>query len=346
MVPRLLAGLAAVAAALAGTHTSSAAPSYRSYTFNDRPVRLPAAFAPPGFNGGTYTATSTGESVRIFSAPDYATDTTFNQRWADFLATLPHGPEISTVTLYLAPLAQVGPVCGEHTLGCYSPENRTIFASAEDVPGRATAQSIVAHEYGHHIANSRRDTPWPAEDYGTKRWSSYENVCARSQAGTLFPGDEGDHYKLNSGEDFAETYRVYAEQKLGLAPSPWLAVDQSLYPNATALALLGEDIADPWTGPTVSNVTGSFKPYTGDARTVRFATSLDGVLTLTLHTTPGASFDVRLFDPSGRRLLGTTAFGARPVKIVRYLICGERSVLVRVVRTNGYGDFTLGISKP
>jgi hypothetical protein len=343
MLARLLTGVAAVVAALSATQASAAGPA-RSLA--DRPVQLPADFAPPDFNGGTYVATATGESVRVFSAPGYASDTTFNQRWADFLASLPHGSEISTVRVYLAPLGQVGSICGSHTLGCYSPDDRVIFTSADDVAGRATAQSILAHEYGHHIANSRRDTPWPAEDYGTKRWSSYENVCARSRAGTIFPGDEGDHYRLNSGEDFAETYRVLVEQKLGLASSPWLAVDRSLYPDAKALQALDEDISDPWTGPTDSTAAGGFRPYAGDARTVRFATPLDGVLTLTLHAPVGASYDVRLFEPGGRRLLGTTTPGARPVKVVRYVVCGQRSVLVRVVRKNGFGDFSLAISKP
>src|SRR5690242_16041952 len=124
MLPRLLAGVAAIAATLSATHSAGATPAW---SLSDRPVRLPASFAPPGFNGGIYTASSTGESVRVFSAPDYATDTTFNQRWADFVATLPHGHELSSVTIYLAPLAQVGTVCGSHTLGCYSPDDRVIF---------------------------------------------------------------------------------------------------------------------------------------------------------------------------------------------------------------------------
>ena len=342
MPSRVLAGLATLAAALVAGQTATAGPS----PLVDRFVSLPSSFAPPGFNGGTYTATATGEQVRIFSAPDYATDPTFNQRWADFVASLPHGPEISTVTIYLAPLARVGSVCGAHTLGCYSPDDQVIFTSGDDVPERASAQSILAHEYGHHVAQSRLDTPWPAEDYGTKRWSSYENVCARSRQGSLFPGDEADHYKFNSGEVFAETYRVYVEQKLGLPASPWLAVDTSLQPDAKALELLGQDITDPWTGPSVSSHTASFRPYTGDARTFRFSTPLDGVLTLTLRGPAGASYDARLFDPSGRHLLQETTLGSRPVKTIRYLVCGERAFELRVARTRGFGSFTLEISKP
>src|SRR5439155_4552753 len=113
-------------------------------------------------------------------------------------------------------------------LGWYDADDRVIFTTGDDVPERATAQSILAHEYGHHIANNEKNTPWLAEDYGTKRWASYVNVCKRARTGTLYPGDESEHYRLNSGELFAESYRVLVEQKLGLPASPWLAVDQSL----------------------------------------------------------------------------------------------------------------------
>jgi hypothetical protein len=329
MLSKLVA-VAALAAALwaAGTATAS-----------------PTAFAPPGFSGGTYTA-ATGESVRVFSSPAFASDPTFNQRWADFVASLPHGPEISTVTIYLAPLDQVGTVCGMHTLGCYSPEDRVIFASDEDVPGRATVQSILAHEYGHHIANSRQNPPWSAEDYGTKRWATYENVCAKARTEKLFPGDEGEHYKLNSGELFAETYRVYVEQKLGLPASPWLAVDAGLQPDAPALELLAQDVADPWEGPTVTTRSGDFRAYAGDARTIRFGAPLDGVITLTLKAPPGAAFDARLFDTTGRKLLAQTTPGARPVKTIRYVACGERAFELRVLRKHGFGSFTLQLSRP
>jgi hypothetical protein len=341
MLPRLVAALAALVTASA----TGGAAAQASFSFSDRPVSLPSAFSPPGFTGGVYT-TSTGESVRVFSAPAYATDASFNQRWADFVASIPHGSEISTVTIYLAPLAQVGTVCGSHTLGCYSPEDSVIFTSGDDVTDRATAQSILAHEYGHHIANSRRNAPWSAEDYGTKRWATYEDVCRKAHDEQLYPGDEADHYRLNSGEVFAESYRVLVEQKLGLPSSPWLAVAPSLQPDATALELLAQDISDPWTAPTATTRAGSFRPYTGDARTIGFKAPLDGVATLQLRAPAGSAYDLRLFDPSGRRLLAATKAGARTTKTIRYLVCGEHSFELRVVRTRGFGPFTLQISKP
>lgn len=322
---------------------SAAAPAVSS--FADRALRLPTAFSPPGFTGGEYTA-ATGETVHVFSAPAYSGDPSFNQAWADYLASLPHGTELSRLTVYFAPLSQVQSVCGASTLGCYSPDDEVIFTTGEDVAGVATAKDVVTHEYGHHIANNRDDSPWLAGDYGTKRWSSYVNVCSRARAGGLFPGDEGDHYKLNSGELFAETYRVYATRKLGLPEAPWGAVDAGLYPDEQALRLIEQDVLNPWTGPTVSSHASSFRPYTGTARRFRFATPLDGILALSLQAPAGSAYDVRVYDSTGTKLISHTTAGARPLKTVRYAICGERSLQVKVVESKGFGPFTLQISKP
>src|SRR6266545_1649722 len=50
----------------------------------------------------------------------------------------------------------------------------------------------------------RSDAPWSALDYGTKRWASYIQVCAKARQGQLFPGaEEAPRYQLNPGEGFA-----------------------------------------------------------------------------------------------------------------------------------------------
>jgi hypothetical protein len=329
----VLAALGATLTALAGAGTAAAASS----RFAVQPSAL------PGFSGGDYTA-ATGELVHVFSAEEYGADPEFNQRWADFLASLPHGPELSRAIVYLAPLAQVQTVCGSAALACYDPSSETIFGTAEDVPDRATAQSILAHEYGHHVANNRSNPPWDAEDWGAKRWASYENVCSDVQDGTLFPGDEGESYQLNPGEGFAETFRVLYEREAGVPESPWLAVSQSLYPDDTALRLLEQDVRDPWTGNTVSTYPGHFSPGSGIRRTFHLKTPLDGNLRLTLRSPRTASFALRLFDAEGN--LVDELVDSRPAKTMSYEICGARTLDVRVVRTQGYGAFTLQVSRP
>ena len=211
----------------------------------------------PGFTGGPVTAAD-GETVTIFVQDELlAADPTTPQRFADLLTSLLHGSELSQLTLNLATLDRVRQVCGAGALGCYSPRAMSIVALGQDLR-TITARSIVTHEYGHHLANSRSNEPWPAVDWGTKRWASYENICKRSKSGELFPGDESENYEFNPGEDFAENYRVLNERRLGVEELPWQVVDASLYPDQTALDLLAQDITNPWTHATSTTLRGTF----------------------------------------------------------------------------------------
>ena len=159
--------------------------------------------------GGSYaTGDSLGTFVQIQVSDSYPVDDALPQDWATYLGTLVHGPELARLTLDLMPLSDVQAKCGSQALACYDPSEQTIYASPEDQLDSPPAKEIVTHEYGHHVANNSNDAPWDALDYGTKRWSSYENICAKAAAGTASPGDEGSHYFQNSGEAFAESYRV------------------------------------------------------------------------------------------------------------------------------------------
>jgi hypothetical protein len=192
--------------------------------------------APTGFWGGEYT-TPTGERVRVFSSPAYTTDQAANQRWAEFAARLLHGSELASVTVYLATPAEVSSLCGGNpdVRGCYS--SGRIIGLGEDTQD-ASAEAVLAHEYGHHIAANRSNEPWPALGWGTKRWSSYLDVCRLARAKEIFPGAEGPLlYFFNPGEGFAEAYRLLSERRAGLKESPW-RMDEMYRPDARALTLL------------------------------------------------------------------------------------------------------------
>ena len=286
--------------------------------------------------GGSYaTGDSLGTFVQIQVSDSYPVDDALPQDWATYLGTLVHGPELARLTLDLMPLSDVQAKCGSQALACYDPSEQTIYASPEDQLDSPPAKEIVTHEYGHHVANNSNDAPWDALDYGTKRWSSYENICAKAAAGTASPGDEGSHYFQNSGEAFAESYRVLNLQKLGVPSSGWDIVDPSFYPDATALTLLQEDITTPWVAPTASKLHGSFG--TGVVRTFKVQTQLDGTFTARLISPTQAKMRLALYNAGTLVLRGTS---------IRYEICGERSLTLKVERFSGRGAFTISVSKP
>ncbi len=297
---------------------------------------LPAAAL--ASDGSYPTGDAAGTSVHIVVSDSYPVDPTLPQSWATYLGSLPHGPELSLLTLSLMPLSVVesNRYCGDGSLACYDPSTETIYAAPEDQLDEPPAKEIVTHEYGHHIANNRTDAPWSAEDYGTKRWSSYENICTKTVAGTASPGDEGAAYSQNPGEAFAESYRVLALTAIDQTPSGWELVSPIFMPDATALELLQEDITSPWTGPTLRHVHGSFG--NGSTRTIGVQTTLDGSFVARLHAPSNAKFRLELY--AGKRLV------ARGTTNVRLQICGQRTLTLKVQRVSGHGSFTVDISKP
>lgn len=288
--------------------------------------------------GGTYpTGDALGTSVRIEVSSAYPVDETLPQSWATYLGTIAHGPELAKLTLDLVPLSDVQSqaFCGSQALACYDPGSETIYVSPEDQLNAPPAKELVTHEYGHHLANNRSDAPWSAVDYGTKRWASYENICAKTAAGTASPGNEGAAYGQNPGEGFAEAYRVLSQTALGQTSTGWDIVSRAFYPDATALRLLQEDITTPWTGPTVRHVHGFFG--FGTQRTIGVQTSLDGSFAATLHAPSTSRMRLALY--SGKTLLARG-------RTVRFEVCGQRALTLKVERLAGAGAFTVDISKP
>jgi hypothetical protein len=336
----VILALSAGAGAAGATPTATTTYAYGARS-GSAAVAAKLAQAPAGFTGGVVTATD-GEQVTVYVEDELAAvDPGMGQRWADMLTGLVHGPEISTISVYVATLARVQQTCGRDALGCYG-SNRLI-TMADDLPG-ISARAVLTHEYGHHVADSRDNSPWQAVDYGPKRWATQVGVCSRAASGELAPGDESSRYTLNPGEAFAEDYRVLNERRDGLPETAWQVVDQSFYPDQATLDAVAADVTTPWTGPTTTTLRSSFTAR-ATGRGFRLAAPLDGTFKVTLTSPKGGAFTLRLVDPAGGKVIGTAA-GSQQVKSLETNVCGQRTLQVQVKRVHGAGAFTLTVSKP
>lgn len=304
----------------------------------DREVKLSAV--PNGFWGGQYRIAS-GELVTVYASNSYPMDPALGQRWADFLGSLVHGPEISSVTVLLATPSQISSVCGAAAVACYDPRSESLYTPGEDPGSDLSAEAVITHEYGHHVANNRSNAPWSAVDYGPKRWATTMEVCSKAAAGQLFPGAEnGRQYELNPGEGWAETYRVLNERKAGIAETPWDIVSQSLYPSSAALTAAEQDILSPWTRDATSTQRATLTVK--KTRTFTIATLLDGSLKVTLRHSAGLRLSVDVFA-SSTRIAHTVTTGTVSRSAT---VCGRRSYRISVTDLRGRGSISLTVEKP
>ena len=117
--------LPAVIACLGFASTASATPEFRDTVGSTKAIAALAEWGGP-------TAASDGEIVTIYLSSTYPVDPALAKQWADFMTSLIHGPELATVSIHLAPLAEVQSTCGSQALACYSPREAAIYAPAED----------------------------------------------------------------------------------------------------------------------------------------------------------------------------------------------------------------------
>jgi hypothetical protein len=254
---------------------------------------------------------------------------------ATFLGTLAHGDEISQLSVLLVdPNAEVATECGSvDAQACYFPSLNQMVINGSDAPAPdgASREYVIAHEYGHHLANHRINAPFdnPAVDWGPKNWASWAGVCAGVRQNKYFPGDEGANYFDNPGEAFAESF---AHNRFPTDPVPWEWPDFPA-PDANAYAAIQKDALDPWNGAEPDNRKGHFpKRKRPKRKTKAFPTPLDGDLKVSLKGPDRADLSLRLLGPTGTELDHSDGVGSS--EFVSYRICGERSVTA-VVRRHG-----------
>jgi hypothetical protein len=354
--PRLLALLlsgalllaALVAATLAsGARVAVPEPATVARSVDSRPagtLRLDRlATAAITWRGGPIT-TSTGEVVDVRVSDALPLETVTPESWAEFLVRGTHGSELPALTTYLAPFEEVQELCGAHALGCY--RGNSMVALGESTIDGTTPEEIVRHEYGHHIAYHRLNTPWRAIDWGPKNWATAANVCQRVSRREAFPGDEGANYEQNPGEAWAEVYRLLEERKAGITTGNWRIVDPSFFPSEAALQAAERDVVQPWTKGRTLAFRRTFGKSTGKVWWIPVSTPLDGELRITATVPNGGLHEVALIAANRRTVVRRAQWIGQRAKQLVGSVCGQRSLFVRVTRTGALGRVSVSVSVP
>lgn len=267
------------------------------------------------------------------------------QRVADLIGTLIHGDEVDLLTVQLDTEYELGFDCGFGADACYfTGENKVVIGGYEEASDGASFEFVLAHEYGHHVAQ-HRDMPAPfgsAVDWGTERWASVEGVCQGERRGRLYPGDEGTHYYEDPGEAFAE---AFARNRFPEAPPPW-RYSPALRPGPAAFRAIQQDTLSPWRGRTSITLSGRV-PARGEGAAVEtLRTPLDGLVSLRPGGLHRHGYELALRSRAGR-LLRHSRNGLGSGRRLDYTVCGQSRLRLVITSTRRRaGPFRLQISRP
>jgi hypothetical protein len=285
-------------------------------------------------------------TVSVTQACAESCQVTDPQRIADFVGSLIHGDEVDLLTVQLDTEFQLGFDCGFGAEACYfSGEDKIVIGGYEEVDGDgATLDFVLAHEYGHHVAQ-HREMPAPfgeAIDWGTERWASLEGVCRGKRQGRFYPGDEGTHYFEDPGEAFAESFAHYRFPEMSIR---WRYAS-ALQPTVASLAAIREDTLNPWQGRKSFTLSGHV-PARGEGAAVEsLRTPLDGTVSLRPASLRRHGYELALRSRAGR-LLRSSRHGLGFRRQLDYTVCGQHQLrlLIRSTRPHG-GPFRLQIQRP
>jgi hypothetical protein len=286
-------------------------------------------------------------AIAVSAACQASCDAVEPQRIADFVGSLIHGSEIGLLTIQLDTPSQMEFECGYGAQACYYPQEDKIViggsdTSAYDGIGR---EFVLAHEYGHHVANHRYSpAPFPAAiDWGPPRWASLERLCQARRRGLLSPGDEELRYRENPGEAFAEAFARY---RFPDAAPRWSWVE-FLKPDAAAFRAIREDTLNPWLGRTSFRLEGRAPPQRrGRAVIEALRTPLDGTVSLRPSDQLRRRYQLSLLSASGS-LLSTSRRGLSIRRQLNFTVCGQSRLRVLLESTRrSAAPFQLLVQRP
>jgi hypothetical protein len=280
-------------------------------------------------------ATSDGLSVEVEVSTSYPANPEGDQKLVDFLASRTHGYELGSLRVFVGTPAEIARLCqDEDAVACYATAEDRMYVPGESVRG-VPVEYALTHEYGHHLASWRSNSPWEALDWGAKFWASEMRVCTHVARGRLFPGDQGEHYLQDPGEGFADGYA-----HLHYPRTPW-QYSELLRPGRDSYTAIRRDVLRPWTGPRSRTLRGRLGPRRG-SRSLKLRMRLDGDVTVRLDAARALAAQVELEAgsfASGETLHDGQGFGLEWCRRTE-----SELVTVTVRRRAGRGRFALRLS--
>lgn len=144
------------------------------------------------YYGGAYV--SGGRTVSLYTSDEYRPDSAWNQGMADWIVqAMLYGHELEAATFFFVTWDEMQTYCGIDALGCYNARTRVLYVPGSNHENGTQKETVLVHEYGHHVAAMRDNAPWVAFDTGPKRWATAADVCRRIAAGTA--SSNGDDYR-------------------------------------------------------------------------------------------------------------------------------------------------------
>jgi hypothetical protein len=146
--------------------------------FRDRILRHPSPRARSAAASGTDLSLTTPDrlSVQVTISDRYGPTPTAQQaaqNTVNLLASRVHGTELGALRVFIGPPDEIGSICGgQEALACYAPGEQRMYAPGENPPSSPVpVEYIITHEFGHHIANHRRNALGPAFTLGPEYWA-------------------------------------------------------------------------------------------------------------------------------------------------------------------------------
>jgi hypothetical protein len=291
-------------------------------------LAIPLAFAPSGTARAEDTLyTAEGYAIGMTVSPSYGTAPALEQDALTTLNGLLHGPELATLHVTIETPQEVAGDCGSaDALACYREDQMVV--PGEQVADGPPVPFLAAHEYAHHILAHRRNDPWFARDWGSKRWATTMRVCPAVRRGDLFLG-----YWTIPAEAYAESYAAMRFPDIHYA---W-GYAVRLFPDAAAQAAIRTDVTQPWTGPTIERRSGRLARDRIQA--LQLSLPLDGDVWLTVK----APRPVVITLLNGRRTVAS-AHGRRAR--VSFSVCGQRRLTLKLSAQRSGTAYALTMSRP